>query len=161
MTLDPIAVLFVLQTQDKGYPDNRVTSDPIAVLFVLQTQEEGVPDNRVTSEPIAVLFVLQTQDKGYPDNREEPREERDEEEEKRGRGRKHTTSNRRWGIKKNFNTLGFSEALVIYVLCLYFWIFGRFWAGLPAGRNSSTWVCFPKQSLEKSSYKIFSQNFFV
>ena len=39
------AVLFVLQ-HEKGIPDNRVTSEPIAVLFVLQTQEEGVPDNR-------------------------------------------------------------------------------------------------------------------
>ena len=63
MTSDPIAVLFVLQTQEKGVPDNRVTSEPIAVLFVLQTQQKGIPDNRVTSEPIAVLFVLQTQDK--------------------------------------------------------------------------------------------------
>ena len=41
MASEPIAVLFVLQTQEKGVPDNRVTLDPIAVLFVLQTQEEG------------------------------------------------------------------------------------------------------------------------
>ena len=47
---------------EKGYPDNRVTSDPIAVLFVLQTQDKGYPDNRVTSDPIAVLFVLQEEE---------------------------------------------------------------------------------------------------
>ena len=41
------------------------------MLIVLQTQQKGVPDNRLTSEPIAVLFVLQTQEKGIQDNREE------------------------------------------------------------------------------------------
>ena len=34
----------------EGVPDNRGKSDPLAVLFVLQTQEKGVPDNREMSE---------------------------------------------------------------------------------------------------------------
>ena len=38
----------------------------MAVLFVLQAQQKGVPDNQVMSEPIAVLFVLQTQRGGGP-----------------------------------------------------------------------------------------------
>ena len=49
-------------------------------------RRRAVPDNRVTSEPIAVLFVLQEED------------EEEMEEKERGRERKHTTSNRRWGI---------------------------------------------------------------
>ena len=31
-------------------PDNGRTSDLLAVIFVLQTQEEGIPDNREMSE---------------------------------------------------------------------------------------------------------------
>ena len=50
MTSDPIAVLFVLQTQDKGYPDNRVTSDPIAVLLENGGGEEEKDEDGEESE---------------------------------------------------------------------------------------------------------------
>ena len=50
----------------RAVQDNRETLEPIAVLFVLQTQERGGPDNRVTSDAVAVLFILQTQEEGGP-----------------------------------------------------------------------------------------------
>ena len=61
-----------------------MTSDPIAVLFALHTQEERVPDNRETEEE---------EEKGVEERRRGGR--------RRGHERKHTTSNRRWGITKN------------------------------------------------------------